>query len=113
MRKYLVNIIGTLLLSVSGLLIVNNILFTHSHILNGEVITHAHPFDSDKTPINDHQHNSFELISLNNFMHFVLSDVRIFSNPQEITIQSDLIINHSDVISCFIYNESNKSPPIL
>lgn len=55
---------------ISGLLIINNVIFLHSHKLdNGNFVTHAHLYDktNDSAPIKSHHHSKTELIFLENF----------------------------------------------
>ena len=49
-----------LMIAVFGLILVNNALYTHSHIKSdGTLVTHAHPFNksNDSAPIKKHQHS--------------------------------------------------------
>ena len=57
------------MICISGLLIINNVMFLHSHKLdNGNFVTHAHPYDksNDSAPIKSHHHSKTELIFLEN-----------------------------------------------
>ncbi len=68
-KKYQIisSLVIVLLLSVYGLILVNNSFFYHSHITaDGKVISHAHPFNkqSDDKPFKAHQHSKLELLLL-------------------------------------------------
>lgn len=79
-------------------LLVNNFLFQHVHVLdNGKIIRHAHPFNkSDEgSPLNQHKHSTCEFSTLHAFSLFeaerffesefipfsVSFEFQIFANP--------------------------------
>lgn len=69
-----VEIISISLIVIVGAFSLNNLIYTHSHILeDGRVITHAHPFDksSDTDPFKSHLHTSSELIFLANMTFYL------------------------------------------
>ncbi|MBL7972004.1 MAG: hypothetical protein JNL03_10835 [Prolixibacteraceae bacterium] len=52
-------IFACLIIALTGLLIVNKVIFLHSHILtDGTIITHAHPYQTtdDSKPFKSHHH---------------------------------------------------------
>ena len=56
-----------LLLSIYGLILVNNSIFYHSHATpDGKVVSHAHPFNkqNDNKPFKAHHHSKLELLLL-------------------------------------------------
>jgi hypothetical protein len=60
-------LLRNLLLLSFVLLLVNNAVFYHSHVLaNGQVVSHAHPYNksSDKDPIKTHHHSNAEFLFL-------------------------------------------------
>lgn len=73
---------GILQLVFFCLIILNGILFIHSHRLDdGRIVIHAHPFmpQDDGTPI-PHQHNAGELIILSQSFqaNIILSEISLF-----------------------------------
>ena len=79
MKNYFKNIIKRII-AIALLIIVlaisiNNSLFIHSHILpDGEVIQHAHPYNTSEnpeSPFKTHHHSSFEILLLNNLFSFL------------------------------------------
>jgi len=70
-------IAGLLIFSV-GLLIVNNVVFLHSHKLsNGKIIVHAHPYNKsqDSAPFKKHNHTSKELFHISHIQLLFVSVV--------------------------------------
>lgn len=66
------------LLSI-GLLITNNALFIHTHQLaDGEIITHAHPYNKSENSNQQHKHTNFELFILSQLQIFVLLSIAGF-----------------------------------
>ncbi|MEI8204542.1 MAG: hypothetical protein WCH34_16085 [Bacteroidota bacterium] len=67
MKRYIVKFI-CIFLSVTTLwLFCNASINQHSHLINGRIITHSHPYAKDKSnnsPFQSHQHTSFELFLL-------------------------------------------------
>ena len=64
-----------LMIGMMGMLITNNAIFTHLHILSdGEVIEHAHPYDksNDSKPYKSHHHTNAELIFYQNLENIIL-----------------------------------------
>ncbi|WP_421919431.1 hypothetical protein [Marinifilum sp.] len=54
-------------LYIMSLLILNNILFTHQHVLpDGKIIVHAHPFHKTDNPPNKHHHSKSDFLVLQN-----------------------------------------------
>lgn len=104
------------LVSIVGLLWLNNVLFTHFHKLeDNSIVAHAHPF-SKPTANNQsagHQHSSEELIILDALLLLFASAAIVF-----VIIKSSL----KSVFTEFNYNlflslepiiKSNKAPPVF
>ncbi len=55
-----------IMLGVFSLLVVNNALYRHNHLVAGYMYTHAHPFEKDAkdSPSQSHSHSVPELIML-------------------------------------------------
>ncbi|MDY0196313.1 MAG: hypothetical protein RBR68_00715 [Tenuifilaceae bacterium] len=60
------------LVVIVGGLILNNMLFMHSHFLSdGEIIVHAHPFNKTQqaeNPLQQHQHTKGEILFFNSLL---------------------------------------------
>ena len=64
------------LVAVIGLLCLNQSVNIHSHrLLDGTIITHAHPYNktSDSAPLKDHHHNVQDSIVLRHITHLFVS----------------------------------------
>ena len=69
LKKILFKITFALLFGTIAILITNNALFLHSHyLIDGTVITHAHPFkkSAEPGPYKSHHHTNAELMMLEN-----------------------------------------------
>ncbi len=66
--------VALILLSVLCLLMANNVVFRHVHMLaDGSCVVHAHPFTSENDHGKDgqnHRHTGLELIFLDSIYHF-------------------------------------------
>lgn len=61
--------ISILFLAIITLLIINNTVWQHVHILpDGTLISHAHPYNktTENTPVKQHHHSSAEMLILEN-----------------------------------------------
>lgn len=107
--KYL--IVG-LMLMLAWFQISNQILFSHTHIVDGRYVVHAHPFDStsDKTPIKHHNHYKCHLfIQGLSIATFIADGIKIpeLSSTQNISFgffQSKFSVLLS-------LTDSNRAPP--
>ena len=101
----------------------NIVLFTHVHIIDNEVIVHAHPFatttpspdDSTTTPFS-HSHNSLELQLLACLTNFVTAGEPL-SSSLDLFIPATPIVRHitSDYIpeSIIHGNAYLRGPPAI
>jgi hypothetical protein len=75
-------VVGLLLISV-GLLIVNNVVFVHTHKMSdGKILIHAHPYNKsqDSAPFKKHDHTSKELFQISHIqLLFVTAIFSVFS----------------------------------
>lgn len=110
--KYL--IVG-LMLILAWLQISNQILFSHTHILNGKYVVHAHPFDSssEEAPIKQHNHSKCHLFYINNGYLAIFQSIGV-----EIPILQPLVEidfgyyqNYSNLLLSI--SDSNRAPPAL
>ncbi|MBN2350639.1 MAG: hypothetical protein JXJ22_17515 [Bacteroidales bacterium] len=68
-RHILLKHTAFLLVSIMVIMVANQAVFTHSHVLsNGQVISHAHPYDknNDTKPFKSHHHSKSEILFFEN-----------------------------------------------
>jgi hypothetical protein len=105
------------LISIVGLLTLNNALFLHMHRLaNGSLVVHAHPFSKSNQPENSaksHQHSKVELQFLDSLLllfanNFKTTDTVVLTSWQEFSInyQFSNLENSPQKIT-------NKAPPSI
>lgn len=104
----------SILIAIILLTVANNYFFLHTHQLSdGRIITHAHPFKSDKNSNSmDHQHSEAELL----FIYLV--NALLFT-----LILLLILLLSTGVLSIFHYKKTNprfshkscceRAPPIL
>jgi hypothetical protein len=91
--------------------------FIHTHYINGEKVTHSHPynpFDEDKTP--NHQHTQNEFLLINVLSQLQATDYSDFLNIEsafsflsiDIPIKSDTFTSKS----FFFYSVGFRAPPL-
>lgn len=94
--------------------ITNSVVNVHSHQLeNGEVVTHAHPFDhqDDNAPFKSHQHSNFEFIVLNTFNIFLIN-MFLFAALVFFALNKSNNYNIKSLQKqSYICFKQNKSPP--
>lgn len=109
--KYL--IVG-LMLMLAWLQISNQIIFSHTHIIDGKYFVHAHPFDSssDKTPIKHHNHYKCYLFFQNlSIASFIAAGIKI---PELSPIQKIIFgYSQSKFNISLSLTDSNRAPPTL
>jgi hypothetical protein len=105
------------LVSIVGLLTLNNVLFMHMHRLaNGSLVVHAHPFSKSNQPdssAKSHQHSKVEFQFLDSLLLFFANDfntteIIISTNWQEYSFsyQFSNLENSPQKIT-------NKAPPAI
>ncbi len=103
-----------LLLSIYGLILVNNSLFYHSHVTpDGKVISHAHPFNkqSDDKPFKAHHHSKLELLLLFSD-NYNTAELQTIVKVIPITnFDNYLAHNSTAVLSKIISYKSGRAPP--
>lgn len=114
-RDIVLKCFNLLFLSILLFNITNSVVNVHSHQLeNGEVVTHAHPFDHhDDDPFKSHHHTSFEFVVLDTLNIFLISSflfaaILFFASNEE--KKYGLKLFHKQFSFCL---KQNKSPPIL
>lgn len=115
-NNFVIRFLSLLSLCILLLNIVNKSLYIHSHQLeNGEIVTHAHPFNQqdDDHPIKSHKHTSLEYLILSAFDIFTLS-ILLFTIVTFLVIFSNKIFFSKTLIKQLHFHyKQNKSPPIL
>jgi len=95
--------------------ITNSVVNVHSHQLeNGEVVTHAHPFDhqGDDAPFKSHHHSSFEFIILDTLNNFIINSflfLALVSFALNKNKNYSIKLLQKQSYLCF---KQNKSPPV-
>lgn len=114
-NNFVVKFLSLISLSILLLNIVNKSLYVHSHQLeNGEIVTHAHPFnqENDNNPLKSHKHTSLEYLMLSAFDVFLLSFM-LFVITVFVEVYKENYILKTVIKQFYFYYKQNKSPPIL
>lgn len=107
-------IFACLIIALMGLLIVNKVIFLHSHILtDGTVITHAHPYQTtdDSKPFKSHHHTQAAFFFFGNIqLLFCSASVAlfIFILHNKITLAVSGLTPYSCYYSSIL---KNRAPP--
>lgn len=88
-----------LLIGIVGMLITNEAVYKHTHQINGQIVTHSHPYNtsSDSSSAPGHQHNKAQVVFWDNLqllfpiIALVLLVLNIFK-PVSRRIQSTLFV---------------------
>jgi len=103
-----------LLIALVGLVVANEAIYRHTHHINGQTVTHAHPYEtsSDDQPSQTHQHNKAQIAFLNLlellfpvFFLFLLT----LSIPKPF---KRAVKNTIPVYSARILNHQGRAPPV-
>ncbi|MCD6564810.1 MAG: hypothetical protein J7K53_02595 [Bacteroidales bacterium] len=97
-----------------GLLVTDNVLFLHSHQLaDGEIITHAHPFNksNDSAPFKSHHHSKIELIFLANLQLLFIFAIIFFIVLDVAKKKSYVVINEQFYPQSFKILYQGRAPP--
>lgn len=101
---------------ISGLLIINNVMFLHSHQLaNGNIVTHAHPYNksNDSAPIKSHHHSKTELIFLKNLQLLFIFTFISFIVLNVTKKQSYIVINRVFYTQGYKILYLGRAPPLV
>lgn len=111
-NRYVLKVFSLIGLSIILLNILNISLYTHSHVLaDGEIITHAHPFDGSNDPLNSHEHTSLEYLVLSVFDNAIIA-VFVFTLLTLPPINSFKFKFLKRIYKqLFFHFKKNKSPP--
>lgn len=103
-------------LSILLLSIVNRSVYIHSHQLeNGEIVTHAHPFNQqdDNAPLKSHHHTALEFLILSSLDIFTFSTVLFLALKIAHIIVSKNYFFKTITRQFHYHYKKNKSPPFL
>lgn len=104
-----------LLVSIMVIIIVNQAVFTHSHLLsNGQIISHAHPYDknNDTKPFKSHHHTKSVILFFENIkilfpvIFLLLTTSMFLQKAKYFLIPSDKIYTVGILI------KKGRSPPV-
>jgi hypothetical protein len=115
-RHTKVSVAAWLFLGLFLVLLVNNSIFQHVHVLdNGKIIRHAHPFNkSDEgSPLSQHKHSTCEFSTIQAFGFFqsersFQSEVILYAVQIEFKVPSNIFIPNVNLA-----NLIGRSPPSL
>lgn len=85
MNRYRINIPGCFLLILFTGFFASTVLFNHTHITEGSILVHSHPFksDHDGKPLHSHSNTVYFLVFLlNNF----IADVNAINTAENILL---------------------------
>ena len=104
------------MIGIIGLLTINNVMFLHSHQLaNGNIITHAHPYNKsdDSAPIKSHHHSKTELIFLENLQLLFIFTLISFIVLDVAKKKSYVVINQQFYPQSFKILYQGRAPPLV
>ena len=114
-NKITIRLVVLLLIASIGAMVVNNAVFTHSHkLLNGTVVTHAHPFDGsdDPAPFKTHHHTTTELFFFNH-LEILFPLLFMFLSFFQPTLRNRFSrFNQVLIPARVIGNFRNRAPPV-
>lgn len=104
------------MIGVMGMLIFNNVAFTHVHQLDdGTIVQHAHPYNksNDATPYKTHKHSNADLVFFKNLN--ILFLVAFFALGLVLSVKKEkvtyeLVTEHA---LAYISLHQGRAPPIF
>ncbi len=112
-RQNIRKFISLVFLGIAIGMVANNIVFRHTHIIDGKyVISHSHPFDqsTDSDPVKKHHHSLFDYFSLQGFGIFLLAQILVLLTILEKKDFIPIPMVHG-VEDKFLSAFQNKGPP--
>lgn len=104
------------MIGIIGLLTINNAMFLHSHQFdNGNIVTHAHPYDksNDSAPIKSHHHSKKEFIFLENIQLLFIFTLVFFIVLDVAKKKSYVVINQQFYPQSFKILYLGRAPPLV
>jgi len=119
MKQYLKKFICILLSIITLWLFTNASINQHSHIVNGVVITHSHPYTPDKnsnSPFQSHKHTSLEIFLLDQIANPITILTILLSILGLLFRKSIFILTHYISVipnKDYLYFGTFRAPPSL
>jgi len=104
------------MIGIIGLLIINNVMFLHSHkLVNGNIVIHAHPYNksNDSAPFKSHHHSKTELIYLTNLQLLFIFTLLSFIVLDVAKKKSYVVINQQFYPQSFKILYQGRAPPLV
>jgi len=104
------------MIGIIGLLTINNVMFLHSHkSANGNIVTHAHPYDKsdDSAPIKSHHHSKTEFTFLKNLQLLFICALISFIVLDFAKKQSYIVINRVFYTQGYEILYLGRAPPLV
>ena len=104
------------MIGIIGLLIINNVMFLHSHkSVNGNIVIHAHPYNksNDSAPFKSHHHSKTELIYLTNLQLLFIFTLISFIALDVAKKKSYVVINQQFYPQSFKILYQGRAPPLV
>lgn len=114
-RNITVKSFAFLIIGMIGLLIANQGLFLHPHILeNGTIVSHSHPYDKnqDSEPYKQHHHTKAEFLFYSNLNILFLSVLLIVSFLSLISKNISFVDVEKNYFRFFSFSFLGRAPPV-
>lgn len=114
-NNYVLKFLSFISLIILFLNIVNQSIYVHSHVSeNGEIVTHAHPFNQqeDNSPLKSHKHTSLEYVILNTLNIYLSSVFSLALLGLFILFLKKTFILKFINPQFYFHSKQNKSPPL-
>ena len=115
-KNIVIRFTAIFMISIISLLIVNNILFIHTHKFNnGSIIIHSHPYNKtdDPEPVKSHHHSKAELLFLESLAVYFFP-VLFFLVSYNLAQKVKCIIFRKNIYTqSYIILHKGRAPPVL
>jgi len=115
-NKFILKFLSFLSISILLLNIANKSVYLHSHQLeNGEIVTHAHPFNQqqDHNPLKSHKHSNLEYLLLSAINIFNLAIIVFSLVVFKLITTTKFYFSKTCFKQLYFHYKQNKSPPVL
>lgn len=119
MRTQIKNILkkayAILMITLIGMMVYNQAAYLHTHQVNGNKVSHAHPYNktSDKAPIKSHNHSTFEFATLNSINILFLSLFIVLSILFGIKLTNRFVPTLSSYFPPLHLSSQGRAPPVF
>jgi hypothetical protein len=119
-NKKVIQFTASLMLGLFSLVVLNNVLFSHIHIMEDQsIVMHAHPFDNsdngqdESNNTTGHSHTAAQIIALGN-LHVLYSDPFEFHFESFVsTFNNHNVEVKTEIPNSYISRNSGRAPPVL